>query len=208
MNGPLPELLATRASLLARLKNWGDQASWQTFFDTYWKLIYSVAIKAGLDAAAAQDVVQETVLSVAQNIGRFQYDPNRGSFKNWLLTVTRSRIADQFRKRLPLANLGAADADPSRTALLERIPDPAGSALESLWEVEWKTHIAETALRQIKRRIPQEQYEIFDLYVLENWPAARVAKALGVSIAKVYVVKHRINRLLAAERRRLINQPL
>ena len=40
--------LPTRWSLLARLKNWEDQESWKTFFDTYWRLIYNVAIKAGL----------------------------------------------------------------------------------------------------------------------------------------------------------------
>ena len=34
------EFIPTRKSLLDRLKNWGDDASWQDFFDTYWKLIY------------------------------------------------------------------------------------------------------------------------------------------------------------------------
>ena len=57
--------IATRASLLVRLKDREDQASWQEFFDTYWRLIYSVATKAGLNDAEAQDVVQETVISVA-----------------------------------------------------------------------------------------------------------------------------------------------
>jgi RNA polymerase sigma-70 factor (ECF subfamily) len=54
--------------LLVRLKDWGDQKSWQDFFDTYWRLIHSVAIKAGLSEAEAQDVVQETVLTVAKKL--------------------------------------------------------------------------------------------------------------------------------------------
>jgi hypothetical protein len=37
--------IPTRQSLLNRLKDWGDQSSWQDFFDTYWQLIYNVAIK-------------------------------------------------------------------------------------------------------------------------------------------------------------------
>ena len=49
----------TRASLLNRLKNWQDQASWQEFFDTYWKLIFATARSAGLADDEAQDVVQE-----------------------------------------------------------------------------------------------------------------------------------------------------
>jgi len=52
--------------LLSRLKDWRDDASWQEFFDTYWRLIYGVARKAGLSDAEAQDIVQETVFSVVR----------------------------------------------------------------------------------------------------------------------------------------------
>ena len=81
--------LQTRWSLIGRLKDWGDQQSWQEFFDAYWKLIYSIALKAGLSDAEAQDVVQETVLSVAKKMPEFKCDPAAGSFKSWLLTLTR-----------------------------------------------------------------------------------------------------------------------
>src|SRR6266498_896673 len=93
------EFIPTRRSLLARLKNWDDQKSWQDFFDIYWRLIYSVALKAGLSDADAQDVVQDTVLTVAKKIGEFKSDPAIGSFKGWLMLITRRRIADQFEKR-------------------------------------------------------------------------------------------------------------
>src|SRR5256885_17130220 len=75
----------TRQSLLSRLKDLGDQQSWRDFFDTYWKLIYSAALQAGLTDAEAQDVVQDTVLSVAKKMPDFTYDPAVGSFKRWLL---------------------------------------------------------------------------------------------------------------------------
>jgi hypothetical protein len=63
------DTIATRASLLDRLKDHADDASWQEFFDTYWRLIYSVARRAGLNDAEAQEVVQETVISVARRLG-------------------------------------------------------------------------------------------------------------------------------------------
>jgi RNA polymerase sigma-70 factor (ECF subfamily) len=96
------ELIPTRASLIQRLKNWRDQASWEEFFETYWRLIYGVATKGGLTDAEAQDVVQETLVAVARHIPDFKYDPVIGSFKAWLLNMTRWRIADQIRKRLPV----------------------------------------------------------------------------------------------------------
>jgi RNA polymerase sigma-70 factor (ECF subfamily) len=75
------------------------EANWKTFFDSYWKLIYGVAIKAGLDDAEAQKVVQETIIAVAKQMEGFKYDPKIGSFKGWLLHTTRWRIADKMRKR-------------------------------------------------------------------------------------------------------------
>src|SRR5690349_10220038 len=92
---------ATRSSLLRRLRNWDDHGSWQQFFDTYWKLIYSVAIKAGLSDAEAHDVVQETVVAVARQMQEKGFDRQRSSFKNWLCLITRRRIIDHLRVRKP-----------------------------------------------------------------------------------------------------------
>lgn len=67
------ELIPTRRSLLSRLKNWDDQESWRVFFDTYWRLIYSAGLRAGLTEAEAEDMVQETVISVLKSMRDFQY---------------------------------------------------------------------------------------------------------------------------------------
>jgi DNA-directed RNA polymerase specialized sigma24 family protein len=75
--------VSTRSTLLARLRDLADGAGWQEFFDTYWQLIYSVALKAGLTAAEAEDVVQETVIVVAKKMPTFRYDPSRDSFRGW-----------------------------------------------------------------------------------------------------------------------------
>src|SRR2546422_10427578 len=93
------EFIPTRRSLLSRLRNWEDQKSWQEFFDTYGKLIHRIAVKAGLSDAEAQDVVQETVIVVSRKIAGFKYDPALGSFKSWLLLITRRRIEKQLNKR-------------------------------------------------------------------------------------------------------------
>ena len=95
------EVLATRRSLVERLGDWEDRKRWQQFFDNYWKLIHGTARKAGLTEAEAQEVVQETLITVAKKMDQLKYDPALGSFKGWLLHITRWRIADQFRKRKP-----------------------------------------------------------------------------------------------------------
>src|SRR5262249_19193135 len=93
------EAIPTRRSLLSRLRSWENQDGWREFFDTYWRLVYNFARKAGLDEATAQDAVQETIISVAEQMPTFRYDPTAGSFKGWLLKIARRRVADQLRAR-------------------------------------------------------------------------------------------------------------
>ena len=201
------EFIQTRSSLLQRLENWQDQESWREFFDTYGKLIYSVALKAGLSHAEAQDVVQDTVLVVARKIPDFEYDRARGSFKSWLLLITRRRIEKQLKKRLPAKSAGAAPAGTrSRTATVEKIPDPAGFDLEGAWAAEWEKNLSDAALARVKRRVKARHFQMFDLYVLKQWPVREVARALGVSVTQVYVNKHRICSLLKQEVKRLAKE--
>ena len=190
----------TRRSLVSRLRRWDDQASWDEFFKTYWRLIYSVAIKAGLTDEEAEDVVQETVLGVAKKMGEFRYDPAVCSFRGWLLHVTRLRIKDQFRKRLPAV---LPRTRTTGTTALERIPDVAGAGLEVLWEEEWERNIVDVAMTRVKGRVRAEHYQMFYLNVVKEVSVQKVAGTFGVSAAQVYLVKHRVARLIKSEVRRL-----
>lgn len=202
------ELIPTRQSLLERLKQWNDQESWKVFFDTYWRLIYCAAKKAGLNDAEAQDVVQETVISVLKSMPSFDYQAKNGSFKSWLLQLTSWRIIDQFRKRGPeysrSPDPGTAAAG---TADLEQLADSAGQQLEQHWEREWENNLMEAAIDRVKRKVNAKDYQIFDLYAFKQWPVARVARTLNVSAARVYLTKHRVGNLVKKEVARLREKP-
>ena len=200
-------LLATRRSLVDRLGNWDDQRRWQEFFDTYWKLIYSAARKSGLTEVEAQEVVQETVITVAKNVGKLRYDPAIGSFKGWLLNITRWRIADQFRKRLPANRSRPSRSDDRLTATVERVADPQALDLERLWEKEWQDNLFETAIARLKKKVDPKQFQIFDCYVRKEWPAQKVAEQLKVSIGQVYLARHRVSALLKKEIKALERGP-
>jgi RNA polymerase sigma factor (sigma-70 family) len=194
------KFLPTRQSLLVRLQDWDDQESWRDFFNTYWRLIYNTAVKSGLTDAEAQEVVQETVVAVAKQMQDQKYDSAAGSFKAWLLRLTRWRIADQFRKRRPDAAPAAEHPDETRrTAVIDRIPDPASLDVDAIWDEEWEQTVLEAATERVKRQVNPDQYQIFDLYVIRKWPARKVAKTLNVSLTQVYLAKHRIVRLVKKE---------
>ena len=189
-------ILATRKSLIARLSDWGDQRKWQEFFETYWHLIYSVALRAGLHDDEAQEVVQETCISVAKNVAR--YDPKAGSFKGWLLQTARWRITDQFRKR-PNNRVQRKEDDSRLTGTIDRLAESGKGAFETVWEEEWQRHVLDAALAKLKRKVDAKHYQVFDCVVIKGWTAAKAAKELRVNIAQVYLVKHRLKGMLKKE---------
>jgi RNA polymerase sigma-70 factor (ECF subfamily) len=198
------DLFPTRRSLLSRLKDWDDDASWRTFFDTYWRLIFTTARKAGLCEAESEDVVQETVVAVSRKMHDFKYDPAVCSFRTWLYTLIRRRIADHFRKRAPAVSLpspGATDATPTDPVALA--VDPASLELDAKWEADWEANLLDAALERVKRRVSAAQYQIFDYSVVQQRTVAQVRKALGVSAAQVYLARHRVGQVLKEEVERL-----
>jgi len=192
------EFLPTRQSLLQRLKRWNDQESWRHFFNLYWGLLYSTAIKAGLSDSEAQDVVQDTIIVVSRKMEGFKYDPVVDSFKGWLLYLTRKRIALEYRKRArrrPQTPTSQNEAN----AEIETFPDPAGPGLEKVWEEEWRRAMWDAAIGRVKEQVAPKQFQMFDLYVVKDRPAREVARALGVAVAQVYLAKHRVSALVKHE---------
>lgn len=195
------ELAPTRLSLLERLRDLDDGDSWQEFFDTYWKLIYCAALKFGLSDHEAEEVVQETIIGVARKMETFHYDPQICSFKGWLMHVTRRRIIDFLRKRQTRGrSFEPLPADTNTSETLLQIPDPAAElAFEGMWEEEWQKNLVDAAMERVKQKVNPQHYQIFYLLSVKNMAARDIAELLGVSTAKVYVVRHRIARLVKQE---------
>ena len=196
------ELIPTRTTLLHRLKDWQDHPSWQDFFDTYWKLISTIALRGGLTETEAQDVVQETMISVAKHMPTFIYSRSDGSFKAWLLNMTRWRITDQLRKRGRFSANSPEDYDADQE-MMNSMVDPVGETINLLWDAEWEKNLLEAAIDKVKRRLEPRKYQIFDFYVNKEWPPDDVAKAFGISVGQVYLAKHRVTELIAEEVKRL-----
>ena len=201
------DFAATRSSLVRKLKVWDDQKSWQTFFDTYWKLIYSVAMRNGLSDAEANDAAQETIVAVAKAVKNFEYDRSKGSFRGWLMRWASWKIKDQFRKR---SHWQSATPPPeesdgeARTSLPNRIPDPQ-DGFAKLWQEEWEENLREIVMSRVRTKVPAGQYQIFDCYVLKGWPVEQVSKELCVSKASVYLARTRVGRVAKAETLRIEN---
>ncbi|MEM0967988.1 MAG: sigma-70 family RNA polymerase sigma factor [Verrucomicrobiota bacterium] len=193
---------ATRKTLIQRLQDWDDQASWDEFFRTYSGFVFKVACKAGLSESEANEVVQETFIRVAKNMRKKTFTRDGGSFKAWLMNQTRWRIADQFRSRKQQEVYRGRPKeayDDRKTATMDTIPDNSNFGFEALWEREWKGSLTQMALSRVKAKVSARQYQIFYCYVVKGWEVEEVRKELGVSSAQVYLAKHRVGRIMRKE---------
>jgi RNA polymerase sigma-70 factor (ECF subfamily) len=192
----------TRASLLKRLRDWRDRESWEDFFDTYWKLIYGTARRSNLSDYEAQEVVQETLISVSRRFPQFRYNA-RGSFRVWLRRLTKWRVVDQIRKRPPWVPAhGTLDGEES-VDMIANLPEPASLVSNEIWEKDWQKTLVEAALVRIRARVKPRTYQLFDFYVNKDWPAEKVAERFGVNTAAVHLAKCRILDMLKQEVARL-----
>jgi|SRR5438093_862530 len=200
------ELIPTRETLLIRLKNLDDQTSWREFFETYWKLIYNMARKSGFNDAAAQDIVQETLVRVSHEMPGFIYDRALGSFKSWLLQITRSRMVDAWRrKHHKVGDQFVPREEEFHTGVVDHSRGDAGAGFEAIWDEEWRTHLLDTAMERVKKHADPRQFQMFYLHVVRGVPALEVARRLGAKLPEIYFAKYKISSRLKKEIKRLEN---
>jgi RNA polymerase sigma-70 factor (ECF subfamily) len=183
----MAEIPPTRASLLLRLRDPGDQAAWQEFVDRYAPLIYGYARNQGLQDADAVDLCQDVLSAVAGSVGKLDYDPNRGSFRNWLFTIVCRRMSNWRRAQ---GNIPRGSGDTATRQLLEQHPAPQREEAE--WEAEWRRRMFIWACGQIRPGVSEVTWQAFWRTAVEGQPGKRVAADLGLSVAAVYLARRRV----------------
>jgi len=97
-----PSSSMTSASLIMRVRDQSQEA-WSELVKLYAPLVNRWCLRKGVNETDAADVTQEIFLSVANSLDRFQCsDASRqqpGSFRAWLWTIARRRIADWYRRQ-------------------------------------------------------------------------------------------------------------
>jgi RNA polymerase sigma-70 factor (ECF subfamily) len=177
---------STSASLLERLRQPTDQASWARFVDLYTPLLLHWARRAGLKEQDAADLIQEVFQILVQKLPGFSYDEKR-SFRGWLRTVLLNQWRTRLRRRTeqPL-NDGGAD--------LVQIRDQ-----DDYIEKEYRDYLISRALQVMETDFQPSTWQACWQHVACNKPAATVAAELGMTVRAVYLAKARVLRRLREE---------
>lgn len=176
--------VSTHASLLARLSEGADGPAWNEFHARYRELIRGFALRRGLQAADAEDVVQEVFLALAQAMRSFEYQPEKGRFRGFLKTIAIRVLGKRFVRAR--AGLGQTAAQQT----IEAAPDE--SAHDDDWEAEWRQHHLRAAMERVRAEFRGSDLRAFELLTSGTRDARSVATELGISVDSAYQAKSRI----------------
>ena len=184
----MSDALATRLSLLVRLRDARDGGAWSQFVELYAPLVFGFARKHGLQDADAADLTQDVLQAVSGGIQRLDYDPRRGSFRGWLFTVARNKLRNFLAaRRRPGRGTGGAATQQLLQGLPAREEDQA-----AWWDQEYQRRVFSWAAEQARGAFRDSTWQAFWQTAVEGRSGPQVARALGMSVAAVYLAKGRV----------------
>ncbi len=185
--------LVTQASLLVRLSTASQQGDWTLFYEKYAAVIVSFAQKQGLDPHGARDALQETMLVVMRKLPAFTYDPAKGRFRNWLLSIVANKVREAQRRARREGHV-SLDAEPESGEPLHEQLAAGGATADAAVEEAWRQSLLEEALMRLldDPHTKPETIAIFRACALEGRPVAEVAAQFGLKENAVYQIKNRL----------------
>ncbi len=177
---------ATQPSLLIRIRDERDSDSWSQFVAVYSPLVHGFLRKRGLQDADAADLTQEVLGRVAAAIKKFDYSPERGSFRGWLFTIVENCLR-RFSAAPRPGQQGSGD-----TKTLRALHDLPAAIPEDEWNLQYQRHLLQRAAVDVRDDFQDGTWRAFWETAVEDHPPADVAAGLGLTIAAVYMAKHRV----------------
>ncbi len=156
---------ADPTALLRRIAQ-GDERALEALYDAYAGRVYGLVLRVMGDAALAQEVTQDVFLKVWQR--PHTWNPERGQFSSWLLTVARYTAVDRLRTEALRSGRSVPLLDELDT-LIDADPDPT----------EYDS------LRALLRRLPDEQRQVIELAYFRGLTHSELAAALNLPLGTV-----------------------
>jgi RNA polymerase sigma-70 factor (ECF subfamily) len=157
------------ADLLQRVAQSGDVEAFRRLFESYAPRVKAYMMRQGADAAAAEELAQETLLTVWRKAGL--YSAEKGSPTTWIFTIARNLRIDRLRKEVawqPMPDDHEEQADDG--------PGP-----EDILSERERSERVRAALGVL----PEEQSEVVVLAFLEGLSQSEIAARLGVPLGTV-----------------------
>lgn len=149
-------------------------------------MVHRYCRRRGLQEADATDVTQDVMKAVSQAIGRFEYDPKHGQFRDWLFTVTRSKLNNLFERQR------RRERGSGRTSIQQRLNEQPAPEETTQWNEDCRRELFEWAAKQARTEFKEATWRAFMMVAVEGRSAEEASKATGLSANAVYIAKSRV----------------
>lgn len=146
-----------------------DSAAFHELFVMFSPRIKAMLMRQGADPETAEEIVQETMLSVWRKAHLFA--ESKGSFSTWVFTIARNLRIDRLRRNHIWQDLG--------TEVDER-PSEDDSPYDELHREQQRARVAEAL-----RTLTPDQHEVVRLSYIEGLTHTEIAERLGVPLGTV-----------------------
>jgi RNA polymerase sigma-70 factor, ECF subfamily len=155
-----------------------DRAAFSCLFRYFAPRLKGFGLRRGAEPSAAEELAQETMLTVWRKAGSF--DPSRATVSTWIFTIVRNKRIDMFRREgAPQAALDEACETPDDARLADANAELSQGA---------------QALRVAMKFLPREQLEILEKAFFEEKSHRAIAEEMSIPLG---TVKSRIRLALA-----------
>lgn len=194
--------METSHSLLDQLRQPSATDAWNRLIALYTPLLETwLRRRAILPPDDVEDLIQEVLLTVSQELPKFEHNQRQGAFRKWLRTILVHRLRNFWRlqQHRPGA-IGGSDF----LQFLEQLEDD-DSELSDLWDREHDLYVMNHLLEQAEPQFAPHVWQAFYRQVMEGCPPATVAKELNMSLSAVYSARSRALSLLRAQANGMIS---
>lgn len=152
----------------------GDRGAFALLYDRYCRQAYSLARRVCVDQECAEEAVQEAFLAFWRDPGRF--DPGRGGFGSWLLTLVHHRSVDVVRRQAVHRRRTVLGGEEMVDGLVPAGPGADEQALSG---------VISDQVRAALRQLTQEQRQVIALAYLGGYTQSEVSAITGLPLGTV-----------------------
>jgi RNA polymerase sigma-70 factor (ECF subfamily) len=146
-----------------------DSEAFHELFVAFAPRIKAMLMRQGADPETAEEIVQETMLSVWRKAHLFA--ESKGSFSTWVFTIARNLRIDKLRRNAVWRDMGSEPEDR---------PSEDDSPYDEVQRQQQREHVLEAL-----ETLTPDQYDVVRLAYIEGLTHTEIAEQLGVPLGTV-----------------------